>query len=91
MALVQFEFDKDDAAKLVSNDELGAAALNVTPIGLTLKPGFSIAGADVSLTATSALPSTASSIAVGPSLAVPITSSRSSCPSSSASASTKSR
>src|SRR5919197_728411 len=64
--------------------------------GLRLRKRFAVSipstsGIRTSITATSAPPSTASSIAVGPSLAVPITSSRSSWPSRSASASTNRR
>src|SRR5256885_9203946 len=52
---VKFEFDKDDAAQLVNDEALGSTALDVTPAGLSLKPGFSIAGADVVLSASSNL------------------------------------
>jgi hypothetical protein len=53
--LPQFEFDRDDAEQLLSEDELGSSALNVTPAGLTFKPGFAIAGADVTFSAASSL------------------------------------
>ena len=52
---VNFDFDRADAAQLLSNDPIGSAALNVTPLGLTLKPGFSIPASDVTLSPTSAL------------------------------------
>lgn len=52
---LKFEFEKDDAAQLVSGDELGSAALDVTPAGISFKPGFSIPGGDVALSATSKL------------------------------------
>jgi hypothetical protein len=52
---VKFEFDKDDAAQLVNDEPLGSAALDVTPAGLMLKQGFSIAGAEVVLSASSNL------------------------------------
>ena len=52
---VNFDFDRADAAQLVSSDPIGSAALNVTPVSLTLKSGFLIGSADVTLSPTSAL------------------------------------
>jgi hypothetical protein len=52
---INFDFDQADAAQLVSSDPIGSAALNVTPVGLTLKSGFSIPTSDITLSPTSAL------------------------------------
>ncbi len=52
---VNFDFDQADAAQLISSDPIGSAALNVTPVGLTLKPGFSMPTPDVTLSPSSAL------------------------------------
>ncbi|MGH9139826.1 MAG: hypothetical protein ACRD2I_01645, partial [Vicinamibacterales bacterium] len=50
-----FDFEKADAAQLISGDPIGSAALEVTPAGVALKPGFSIPGSDVTLAAASTL------------------------------------
>src|ERR1044072_5949682 len=52
---VKFDFDKEDAAQLVNDEQLGSSALDVAPAGLALKQGFSIAGAEVVLSASSNL------------------------------------
>jgi hypothetical protein len=53
--LPEIEFDRDDAEQLLRDDELRSSALDVTPAGLTFKPGFSVAGADVTFCAASNL------------------------------------
>jgi hypothetical protein len=55
MIVPVFEFNRDDAQQLLTGDELGSAALDVTPAGLTLTPAFSIAAAEVTFSAASNL------------------------------------
>jgi hypothetical protein len=43
------EFDKEDAAQLLSGDELGSATVDASPVSLDLKPNLGIDGADVSV------------------------------------------